>query len=253
MAISSGDGLRGAIAAEAERYRAAQARRAVNARHEEDFFWAAWGYVFSFQDRERHAIALFKRHGLLPLAEKAILDVGCGGGAWIRLLVRWGAKPERITGLDLLAQNLARARQSVPAGVRLHTGNAAQLPFPGASFDLVLQSLMFTSVLDADVRRTIAAEMLRVVRQDGVILWYDFRVNNPRNPDVRRVTKTEIRDLFPDCRLDLRRVTLAPPLMRRLAPRSWLLTYLLGRIPLLCTHYLGAITKRAREQSTTGD
>ncbi|HVH09721.1 MAG TPA: class I SAM-dependent methyltransferase [Gemmatimonadales bacterium] len=247
MAISSGNILSSAITAEAERYRAAHARRTGDPRGRNQPSWAAWGYVFSFQDRERHALALLKQYGFLPLAEKSILDVGCGSGAWIRQFVRWGAQPKGITGLDLQAESLSRAQQSVPAGVRLHMGNAAELPFTAAAFDLVLQSLMFTSVLDADVRRTIAAEMLRVVKPNGLILWYDFHVNNPRNPDVRRVTKREIRELFPDCRLDLRRVTLAPPLMRRLAPRSWLVTYLLGCIPPLCTHYLGAIMKRAQE------
>jgi hypothetical protein len=59
------------------------------------------------------------------------------------------------------------------------------------------------------------------------------------------VSKREIRMLFPACRIDLRRVTLAPPLARLLAPRSWLLTYLLSCSRVLCTHYLGAITRRA--------
>jgi ubiquinone/menaquinone biosynthesis C-methylase UbiE len=226
------------LAAEVARLRAAYARR------RERSSWASWAYVLAFQDRERHVLALLRRHGFLPLADKAILDVGCGKGSWIRQFVRWGARPDCITGIDLLADAVAEAQRLVPAGVQVQIGNAADLPFPAASFDLVLQSTVFTSVLHPEVRRKIASEMLRVVRPQGLILWYDFHMNNPRNPDVRRVSAGEIRELFPDCRIDLRRVTLAPPLARWVAPRSWVLTYLLGRIPLLCTHYLGAITKQ---------
>lgn len=93
------------------------------------------------------------------------------------------------------------------------------------------------------MKQQIASEMLLVVKSDGLIVWYDYHVNNPWNPDVRGVKKKEIRRLFPDCRIELRRITLAPPLARWLAPRSWLLAQLLERIPILCTHYIGIIQK----------
>jgi hypothetical protein len=86
-----------------------------------------------------------------------------------------------------------------------------------------------------------AAQMLRVLRPGGVIIWYDFFLRNPRNPYVKPVTKEEIRKLFPGCTLDLRRASLAAPLVRFLAPRSWAACSLLSRLPPLCTHYLGAI------------
>ena len=62
---------------------------------------------------------------------------------------------------------------------------------------MVLQSTVFTSIQDDGLKAQVAAEMMRVVRPDGLILWYDFRVNNPRNPDVTGVGKTEILRLFP--------------------------------------------------------
>ena len=93
------------------------------------------------------------------------------------------------------------------------------------------------------MQRQIAAEMLRVVKPQGLILWYDYPVNNPWNPDVRGVTKTEIAQLFPGCAIALQRLTLLPPLTRRLAPYSWLLCALLSRLPWLCTHYLGVIRR----------
>ena len=55
--------------------------------------------------------------------------------------------------------------------------------------------------------------------------------------------QAEIAALFPGCRLTLRRVTLAPPLARRLARVSWLASMVLARVPWLCTHTLGVIRK----------
>ena len=106
-----------------------------------------------------------------------------------------------------------------------------------------MQFTVFTSVLDAVMKHQIAAEMLRVVKDEGFIVWYDFHVNNPWNPDVRGIKKREIAQLFPGCRLTLQRLTLVPPLARLLAPYSWLACYGLGKIPWLCTHYLGLIAK----------
>ncbi len=150
-------------------------------------------------------------------------------------------------GIDLLPERIAAARLATAAGVTFLCGSAAKLDFPDGAFDCVLQSTVFTSILDDAVRQQIAREMLRVLRPDGLILWYDFHVNNPWNPDVRRVSRREIRRLFPGCRVELRSVSLAPPLSRRIAPYSWLLCHLLSAIPFLCTHYLGFIT---REQTS---
>ena len=82
------------------------------------------------------------------------------------------------------------------------------------------------------MKQRIASEMIRVVKKEGAILWYDYHVNNPWNPDVRGVKKQEIHRLFPGCRIRLQRMTLAPPLVRLLAPYSWLASYCLGKSTL---------------------
>src|SRR3989442_7395446 len=112
---------------------------------------------------------------------------------------------------------------------------------PDATSDMVLQSLLFTSILDGEVRRAVAREMLRVVRQDGWILWYDFHVDNPWNPDVRRVGRREMAALFPGCHIELQRLTLAPPLSRRGAPRAPPVWWLLAKVARVFTPYLWVI------------
>lgn len=195
------------------------------------------------QARERHVLRLLVEQGCRPLEKRRIFEVGCGTGAWLRDFIRWGARPENLAGIDILPDSLAEARSLCPASVQLRCGSAAALEFPDGTFDLVLQSTAFTSILEAETKAQIAREMQRLVKPDGLILWYDFRIDNPRNSDVRGVGKSEIRHLFADCRIVLKPITLAPPLARFLARYSFLACYLLEGLPWLCTHYLGAIRK----------
>ena len=220
-------------------------RDAYRRREEDDsrYSWFTPGHVFMMQRCERQMLALLRRCGFAELESKKILEVGCGTGHWLCQFVKWGADPAKITGVDLLPDRIAKARRLCPPAVQIQCASAEQLPFPNESFDLVLQSTVFTSILNAGMKQNIASEMLRVVRNDGFILWYDYYVDNPWNHDVQGVKKREIYYLFPACHIDLRRITLAPPLARLIAPHSWLLACLLQKIPLLCSHYLGVIRK----------
>src|SRR5262245_17957207 len=203
----------------------------------------AEGNLFIIQERERRLLALLKRQGFVALHTKKVLEIGCGTGWWLREFVKWGARPENTTGIDLLPDRMLEARRLRPIAFTVQCGNAIALPFPAATFDLILQSTVFTSILDPGTKRQVASEMLRVMTDEGLIVWYDYHVNNPWNPDVQGVKKREIRQLFPSCRIDIRRITLAPPLVRLLAPYSWMACCILGNIPWFCTHYLGVIKK----------
>jgi SAM-dependent methyltransferase len=225
---------------EAERIRAVYARRSERGLDARYSYWEP-ANLYTFQQRERAVVEVLGRHSLLPLGERRVLDVGCGDGSVLRGLLRYGARPENLEGIDLLPERIERARELSP-NLDFSEGDAAALPCADSSFDLTLAFTLFSSILDEETRRQVAGEMLRVLRPGGLVLLYDFWLN-PRNPDVRPLGKREARALFPGCRFDWRRVTLAPPLARLLAPRSWLVCYLLEKLPFLRTHYLVAIRK----------
>ena len=227
------------VEGEEARIREAYARRQEGTRYS----WFNSGHVFMVHERERRLLAFLAQYGFAPLNAKKILEVGCGTGYWLREFIKWGARPENIAGIDLLADRIGEAERLCPKAVQLQCGSAAELPFLEKTFDLVLQSTVFTSVLDSGMKQRMASEMLRVLKEDGLIVWYDYHVNNPWNPDVRGVKRQEIDQLFPGCHIQLRWITLVPPLARLLAPYSWLACYVFERIPLLCTHYLGVIRK----------
>ncbi len=228
------------VQAEEARIRTAYTKRPAD---DARYSWFNPGHLFIIQERERRLLALLQRYGFAALGTKKILEIGCGTGYWLREFIKWGAQPQNVVGVDLLPDRVARAKQLCPEAVRIYCGNAAQLSFPNGTFDLVLQSTVFTSILDPALGQQIASEMLRMVKSDGLIVWYDYHVSNPWNPDVRGVKKREICQLFAGSWVELRRITLLPPLVRLLAPYSWLACYLLERIPWLCTHYLGVIRK----------
>jgi ubiquinone/menaquinone biosynthesis C-methylase UbiE len=197
--------------------------------------------LFRLQSLERGTARALRRGGLLPWEGYAALDVGCGGGWWLRTLLRWGARPEQLVGLDARGDALIAAR-AVHPHLRLVQGSAAALPFSDGAFDLVTQFTVFSSILDLGVQRRAAGEMLRVLRPGGLLLWYDFTVN-PANRDTRGIGAREVLALFPGTRAEVRRTTLAPPLARLVAPRGWLLAGLLESLPPLRTHLLVALRR----------
>src|SRR5215469_15525839 len=169
-------------------------------------------YLLMVQERERRLLSLLCRHGCGSLEKKKILEIGCGNGDLLRDFIKWGAQPKNITGIELLSERVTEAIHLCPKDVDIHQANAAVLEFPDNSFDIVIQATVFTSVLDTTLKRQMASEMRRVVKSDGLILWYDYHMDNPKNPDVKGVTAREISGLFPRCKIHLQRITLAPPL-----------------------------------------
>jgi SAM-dependent methyltransferase len=190
----------------------------------------------------RACVNALSREAMFPLNGKRVADIGCGTGNWLLDFVKWGASPDDIAGIDLDEIRIQQARARLPHADLL-CGDASVLPWPDASFDLVTQFTVFTSILDAAMRRRLAVEMLRVVKPSGLILWYDFRVDNPKNRNVHGVSRGEILSLFPGCGIKLCSLTLAPPLARRVVNVSWTAALLLEMLPLARTHYLGLIRR----------
>lgn len=223
---------------EAARIAAAYARRTDPGRYS-SFNLA---HLLAQQETERAILALLRpRVAGRDLAGLRALDVGCGGGYWLRRMIDWGLAPANLCGLDIQPERVERARVSLPAACDLRAGDARALPWPDGHFDIVTQFVMFSSVLDPDVRSAIAREMLRVKAPGGCIVWYDFLMDNPRNPDVKGMGRGEISRLFPGCSVELRRVNLVPPLARVLLPRFRVVYHLAGWVVWGRSHWVGII------------
>ena len=195
------------------------------------------------QEMERALIRCLKRAGQVPVNDKRVLEIGCGGGGILAVLIRLGFQPQNLVGNDLLEERLALARSVLPQAVTLIHGDASSLALEEESFDIVLQSTVFTSVLDNGFQERLANRMWALARSGGGILWYDFIWDNPRNPDVRGVPVRRIRQLFPEGVIHRWSLTLAPPIGRQLCRIFPALYPVVNAIPLLRTHILCWIQK----------
>jgi SAM-dependent methyltransferase len=197
------------------------------------------GHAFMIRGRERAVLKMFEQNGFQNLEEYDILEVGCGRGGVLAEYVGFGAAPQRLHGIELLERRVADAHERLP-DLPIVRADGQHLPYRGAVFDIVLQYTVFSSILDDGVKAAVAREMRRVLKPGGMILWYDYWLN-PTNPHARGIRPAEIRRLFAGCRCRFERISLAPPICRRLAPVSRPLAGWLERLKLFNTHYLAAI------------
>jgi len=107
------------------------------------------------------------------------LDVGCGTGAFTRLIAERCA-PVSIDALDPEPAQLEFARQrGDAAGARFHRGEAGEIPFPGNSFDISVMALVLAYL--PDPARGVA-EMVRVLSPGGVACAYNWDLAAARAP-----------------------------------------------------------------------
>lgn len=241
-------------AQEAARIRAEYERRALDI--PADYYSPARpAILFAQQQRARATLRALTAKGMMPLKDRRILDVGCGRGDWLNDCESWGATRSLLAGIDLDARRVASATDRlceqrdhtgrvVRAGADLRVGDASHLPWPTASFDIVVLSTVFSSILCDQMKESIAAETARVLKPEGIVLWYDFFVDNPANRAVRGVRAAEITRRFPGFVAQLRRITLAPPIARLLVRFTWIGALVLERTTLLNTHYFGVLERR---------
>ena len=191
--------------------------------------------------RHQAIIELLDHFQRKDLSQLQILEMGCGSGGVLQEFISLGAEPSNVYGVDLLFDRLRVASCNLPACSYI-TANGQQLPLPADSFDLVLQFTAFSSILDPSTKLSMAAEMVRVLKSGGGILWYDF-VWNPLNRQTDGIPLSQVKKLFPEMQITSRRITLAPPLTRILLPRFQLIAKGLTKLWFLNSHLLIWIQK----------
>ncbi len=229
------------VAAEARRVLEENERRA---REVDGDLYAPWqpAELFMREGRRQTAWRLLHHCGVLPGAGDPVLEVGYGRLGWLADLMGLGLRCFDLHGIELDAGRADVAKAAFPSA-DLRVGDAAEMPWADEMFELAVVSTVLTSILDPLVRQAVADEVTRVLRPGGAVLWYDFRVDNPSNPNVRGISRGELKELFPGFSSHIRAVTLAPPLARRVVPVSWTVATMLESLPFLRTHILGVLVK----------
>lgn len=127
--------------------------------------WMAGNYDYFSRFMEQSAVQLLDR--IAVPAGASLLDVACGSGQLALIAARRGA---HVTGIDIASNAILAARNRARAEgleVRFDEGDAEDLPYADASFDVVasLYGAMF-----APRPELVAHELLRVCRPGGTIV-----------------------------------------------------------------------------------
>lgn len=184
--------------------------------------------------RRRSWSRAIRRHDV-----QTVLEVGSGVGFALGWMSNLGVR--LLVGADLIHERLVSAATLSP-GVRRVEADGRHLPVRDASLDAVVCSTLFSSILSEAVAREVAADVSRVLRPGGIVLWFDMRWSNPQNPDVRKVARRDLERWFPGFELDVASAVLAPPVARRLHrwPRA---ISVVESFPPLRSHLVGELTK----------
>ncbi len=110
-----------------------------------------------------------------------VLDVCCGTGDQVFHYVRKGAV---ATGVDrdprMIEMAEKEGRRQGFHNINFRPGSAAELPFPDGYFDCASISLALHE-MNRDERSRVVAEMKRVVKRAGSLIFVDFNVPLPKN------------------------------------------------------------------------
>ena len=151
----------------------------------------------------------------------SVLDVGCGTGAMLRYLRRYGT----VTGFDVseIALKLCRHQS------RLVQGSADSLPFAAESFDLITALGLIEHVED-DAK--VVEELYRVCKPGGYVLSFTsafmflWSHHDEANRHFRRYTAGEFRNLFESVRFEVVKISyintfLFPPILLARLIQRW--------------------------------
>jgi arsenite methyltransferase len=124
--------------------------------------------------------------GRLERGER-VLDLGCGAGTDTLVAAQMVGPEGRVTGIDMTPEMLAKARAAAgelgAGNVELVEAEAERLPFPDASFDVVISNGVIDLIPDKDA---VFAELERVLRPGGRIQIADVTIQEPVSEQGRR-------------------------------------------------------------------
>ncbi len=194
---------------------------------------------FVQKEKESRFRLILKKYFTHP-EEIKLLEIGAGSGRNLMIFNELGLVRANLYANELMPERIEMLRQSFP-DINIYEGDANKLDNTlDGTFDIVLQSTVFTSILDSSFKQKLANKMWSLVKPGGMVLWYDFAFDNPRNKDVKGVKRAEVKELFKNSKnITFHKVTLAPPIGRRVK-KLYPLFYV---FPFLRTHLIAVIEK----------
>ena len=141
----------------------------VIAEHAADIW--GWGSP-SGKVRAQRRAQLIIHYGMIA-SGMDVLDIGCGTGIFSRYFAEAGA---RVTSIDISPDLIEQAKKETALPIKYLLGDAEHLPFPNASFDVVVGS----SIVHHLDPQAALNEVHRVLRPDGRCAFAEPNMMNPQ-------------------------------------------------------------------------
>ena len=190
------------------------------------------------QEKEKALVRWIKYCSIEPVENKSLIEIGCGNGGNLLQLLRLGFAPQNLSGNELIEERYNSASLKLPEKLKVYQGNVLDLNFTNNNFDIIFQSMVFSSILDEDFKVNLARQMWNWIKIGGGILWYDFIYNNPFNQDVRGVPFRKVKEYFPNGKIIKWKLTLAPPISRIVTKVHPSFYNIFNLFPILRSHIL---------------
>jgi len=150
-----------------------------------------------FDNIQKFAINNFINRYKIDLAEKKLLDVGCGRGRWLSFFMN--KHNACVSGIDLSGDAVTSCRKK---GFNTLQASAVKIPFSDNAFDIVTSITVLLHIPYED-KRDVVHEIARVLKSGGKVIMIDSTWKNDPSSHVYALSFSELERLFKTCSLKL--------------------------------------------------
>ncbi len=140
-----------------------------------DQFVAEHGDYDVLSDQAYERLLQVFQERVRPVPGERCIDLGCGTGAFIRRLARFGLQR---SGMDISPRAVEHAQTATP-DVRFLVGDIASSALPDGSQDIICYSGVLHHVSSPEDRVRVLKEGLRLLSPGGRLFAYDPSVQSP--------------------------------------------------------------------------